>query len=129
MAFRISPNTHASRTILVRIPVGAARKLEGSSIDVQAIMTYAADNDMIKKSNMPEFQFRYIPFPAEITNEMFDTISRVFFPRTDIDIVGRFAGVLISRVLGIPVLPSSGWLPTESQLNKSATLKREKLPS
>lgn len=129
MAFRISPNPHASRTILVRIPVGAARKLEGSSIDVQSIMTYAANNDMIKKSNMPEFQFRYVPFSAEITNEMFDTISRVFFPHTDTDIVGRFAGVLISRVLGIPVLPLSGWLPTAAELNKCTTLKREKLPS
>ena len=99
----------------IRLPVGVARRLNGQRLDADVLLRKAIDLGYCTRKNMVEFQFRYVPTPCEVSNEVYEKLVPVFTDQSS-DIVARFAGVLIAKVLNVAVLPISGTLPTEVEL-------------
>lgn len=110
-----SMNQRRGLCLNIRLPIGVARRLNGQQLDADTLLRKAIDLGYCIRKNMVEYQFRYVPTPCEVSNEVYQQMMPVFIEQSS-DIVGRFAGVLIAKVMEVAVLPVSGTLPTEIEL-------------
>lgn len=97
------------RTVLIRLPLGVARYLNGRAINVDEIIREAINDGTMRRTKMVPYHFRYSPMPAMLSSEVCEKISKHIFD-SDEGLLGRYAGVLISSVFKIPVIPISGSL-------------------
>jgi len=113
----------SDRTVLIRVPIGAAYALAGKPFDMEEALASAIANGLAEKKNMPQYQFRYTPVMAKLSGKTYDSLRRPLHPEGSTDIIGRFAGAILSLAMNIPIVPLSGWLPTAAQ-SDTAKVKR-----
>lgn len=99
----------------IRLPIGVARRLNGQKLDADTLLLKSIDLGYCTRTSMVAYQFRCVPTLCEVSNEVYAQMMFVLVEQS-IDIVGRFAGVLIAKVMEVAVLPISGSLPTQIEV-------------
>ena len=114
--------------LTVRLPLGAARRLAGQSLDVESILEETMKSGFIRGVKMVPYQFRYQPINVHISKKSYENLSEYMPNFSDTIYAERYLGVLVSAYHSIPVLPISGSLPnnqvTEAMKALNAFLSR-----
>lgn len=123
MTAKMHNPVRSDHEVVIRVPIGAAYALAGKPFDMEEVLAQAIVNGLAEKKNMPQYQFRYTPVRARLSAETYESLRRPLHPEGSTDIIGRFAGAILSLAMNIPIVPLSGWLPTAAQ-SDTAKVKR-----
>lgn len=105
--------SNTEKIVMIRLPLGVARKLDGAHIDAEKMIVEAIERGFAKKEIMPAYNWRYHPVHCKLSGSTYAALASEFND-ADSSLIGQFAGLLIAKLMDIFVPPISGWAANAS---------------
>lgn len=99
---------NTEKIVMIRLPLGVARKLDGTHIDADRMISEAIERGFAKKEIVPSYNWRYHPVHCKISGSTYSELVKQCND-TDSVLIGQFAGLLIAKLMNVFVPPVSGW--------------------
>lgn len=111
--------------VAMRLPMSAATALQGMSIDFNQMVSEFILANKFARTMMVPFQYRYTIVDFQLSGNAYEVLNDRFAPyERGSTSIAKACGLIVCKVLGTPVLPLSGRLPSAADSDAIKVLQR-----